>query len=199
MLDLAPAHVVTNSFGGNVGLRLATRRPDLFRSLICHEPPLVALLADDPDSQAMLSHSAQQLQSVGRRIGDGDHRGAARQFVDEVAFGPGTWDHQLPAEVREMFVRNASTFLDELQDPNRATIDRDALTGLEIPVRLTQGSESPQVFPRVLDRLESVIPHVARATIEGAAHLPHLTTPGPYVEATKQAIQSARNHYRTLA
>ena len=29
-LDLAPAHVVTNSFGGNIALRLATRRPDLF-------------------------------------------------------------------------------------------------------------------------------------------------------------------------
>ena len=32
-LDLAPAHVATNSWGGNIALRLATRRPDVFRSL----------------------------------------------------------------------------------------------------------------------------------------------------------------------
>jgi pimeloyl-ACP methyl ester carboxylesterase len=102
-------------------------------------------------------------------------------------------------KLKDMFVRNASTFLDELQDPNRATIDTDALAGLEIPVRLTQGSESPQVFPRVLDRLESVIPHVTRETIKGAAHLPHLTTPGPYIEATKRAVQSAGGHYPTVA
>lgn len=30
-LGLAPAHVATVSFGGNIALRLATRRPDLFR------------------------------------------------------------------------------------------------------------------------------------------------------------------------
>ena len=41
-LDLAPAHVATNSWGGNIALRLATRRPDVFRSLSCHEPPLWA-------------------------------------------------------------------------------------------------------------------------------------------------------------
>ena len=38
-LELAPAHVVTNSYGGNIALRLATRRPEVFRSLSCHEPP----------------------------------------------------------------------------------------------------------------------------------------------------------------
>lgn len=36
-LDLAPAHVVANSFGGSIALGLAARRPDLFRSLIVHE------------------------------------------------------------------------------------------------------------------------------------------------------------------
>jgi pimeloyl-ACP methyl ester carboxylesterase len=30
-LGLAPAHVVPNSFGGHIALRLAVRRPELFR------------------------------------------------------------------------------------------------------------------------------------------------------------------------
>ena len=50
-LDLAPAHVVTSSYGGNIALRLATRRPELFRSLSCHEPPLWSLLEGDPERQ----------------------------------------------------------------------------------------------------------------------------------------------------
>jgi pimeloyl-ACP methyl ester carboxylesterase len=41
---LAPAHVVGNSFGGSIALRLASERPDLFRSLSVHEPPLRGLL-----------------------------------------------------------------------------------------------------------------------------------------------------------
>jgi pimeloyl-ACP methyl ester carboxylesterase len=179
-LDLAPAHVVTNSWGGNIALRLATRRPDVFRSLSCHEPPLWGLLEGDSDSQEMLQQGASS-----------DDEGAARQFVDEVAFGSGSWENELPAETRAVFVQNAPTYLDELQDPNAMNVGRDAVAHLEIPVRLTQGSESPPVFPRVIDRLAELIPHVTRETIDGAGHVPQLSTPERYVEVTTRALQAS--------
>jgi pimeloyl-ACP methyl ester carboxylesterase len=47
-LDLAPASVVGNSFGASIALGLAARRPELFRTLCAHEPPLMSLAADDP-------------------------------------------------------------------------------------------------------------------------------------------------------
>lgn len=188
-LELAPAHVVTNSYGGNIALRLATRRPDLFRSLSCHEPPLWALLEDDAESEKLLQQGAHGLEAVGRRIAQGDHEGAARQFVEEVAFGPGAWKNELPAETRAIFVNNAPTFLDELQDPDELGVDREALSRLEIPVRLTQGSESPPLFPRVIDRLVELIPRVRRETIQGAAHVPQLTMPQRYVELTTHALR----------
>ena len=187
-LELAPAHVVTSSYGGNIALRLATRSPHLFRSLSCHEPPLWGLLDDDADSQAMLQQGAHSLEEVRRRIAAGDHEDAARRFVEDVAFGPGAWENELPAEARAIFVDNAPTFLDELHDPSQLDVDRQALSRLEIPVRLTQGSESPPLFPRVIDRLIAVIPRVTRETIEGAAHVPHLTTPERYVELTTHAL-----------
>jgi hypothetical protein len=51
--------------------------------------PLWGLLEHDPQSPLMLQQCARSLESVGRRIADGDHEGAARQFVEEVAFGSG--------------------------------------------------------------------------------------------------------------
>ncbi len=54
-LQLGPAHIAGNSFGGSIVLRLAGERPDLFRSLIVHEPPLFGLLADHTDGQAVLA------------------------------------------------------------------------------------------------------------------------------------------------
>ena len=90
-----------------------------------------------------------------------------------------------------MFVQNAPTFLDELQDPEQLRVDEDALSRLEVPVRLTEGSESPPVFPRVIDRLSELIPAVTRETIEGAAHVPQLQTPERYVEVTTRAVQQA--------
>jgi pimeloyl-ACP methyl ester carboxylesterase len=188
-LELAPAHVATNSWGGNIALRLATRRPDVFRSLSCHEPPLWSLLEGDSESQEMLQQGARSLEEVGRRIAEGDHEGAARQFVEEVAFGRGAWENELPAETRAVFVQNAPTYLDELQDQNQLNVDRDALARLEISVRLTEGFESPPVFPRVIDRLVELIPRVTRETIHGAAHVPQLSTPERFVEATTRAVQ----------
>ena len=190
-LDLAPAHVVTNSYGGNIALRLATRRPEVFRSLSCHEPPLWSLLEDDPELREVLQQGARSLQAVGQRIAHGDHEGAARQFVEEVAFGPGAWERELPPELRAIFVDNAPTFLDELEDPNQLRIDEDALSRLELPVRLTQGSQSPPTFPAVIDRLVELIPRVSRETIDGAAHVPQLTMPERYVQVTTRAVQRA--------
>jgi pimeloyl-ACP methyl ester carboxylesterase len=190
-LDLAPAHVATNSWGGNIALRLATRRPDVFRSLCCHEPPLWSLLEGDPESQQLLQEGARSLEQVGRRIAAGDHEGAARQFVEEAAFGPGAWENELPGEMRAVFVQNAPTYLDELQDPNQLNVDRDALARLDLPVRLTEGSESPPVFPRVINRLAELIPRVTRETIQGAAHVPQLSTPERYVEVTTRALQAS--------
>jgi pimeloyl-ACP methyl ester carboxylesterase len=190
-LGLVPAHVVTNSYGGDIALRLATRRPEVFRSLSCHEPPLWSLLEDDPQSREILQQGARSLQAVGQRIARGDHEGAARQFVEEVAFGPGAWERELPPELRAIFVDNALTFLDELQDPNQLRIDEDALSHLELPVRLTQGSESPPPFPAVIDRLVELIPRVSREIIDGAAHVPQLTMPERYVQVTTRALQRA--------
>ena len=190
-LDLAPAHVVTNSFGGNIALRLATRRPDLFRSLTCHEPPLWSLLEDDPESQAILQQGGDSLESVGRRIAEGDHEGASRQFVEEVAFGPGAWENALSPEVRATFIRNAPTYLDELGDPNQLNIDKEALAHLDVPVHLTEGSESPPVFIRVNDRLVKLIPRVTREMIQGAAHVPQLTTPERYVEVITRTVEQS--------
>ena len=191
-LGLAPAHVVTNSFGGNIALRLATRRPEVFRSLSCHEPPLWCLLEDDAESREMLEQAAASLEAVGRRIAEGDHEGAARQFVEEVAFGPGAWESELPPQTRAVFVRNAPTYLDERRDPMQLRIDQEALSRLEIPVRLTHGSESLPVFRRAIDRLLELIPRASRETIEGAAHVPQLTTPERYVELTTRALRADR-------
>jgi pimeloyl-ACP methyl ester carboxylesterase len=188
-LDLAPAHIVTNSYGGNIALRLATRRPEIFRSLSCHEPPLWSLFEGDPAAEEILQHGGRSLDAVARRIADGDHEGAARQFVDEVAFGPGAWENELPLETREIFVRNAPTFLDELQDPKQLRIDEDVLSNLELSVQLTQGSESPPTFPAVIDRLIDLIPHASRETIDGAGHVPQLTHPERYVQVLTGAAR----------
>jgi pimeloyl-ACP methyl ester carboxylesterase len=128
---------------------------------------------------------------------DGEDLAALLEALDlapaheEVAFGPGAWGSVLPSEMRAIVVDNAPTFLDELEGPNQLRVDEDALSQLALPVRLTQGSASPAIFPAVIDRLVELIPRVSRETIDGAAHVPQLTMPERYVEVTTHALQRA--------
>jgi pimeloyl-ACP methyl ester carboxylesterase len=86
-LGCVPAHVVGNSFGASITLGLAARRPDLFRSAMPHEPPLLATLADDPHFQPELQALQPKLQSVLEQLEGGNIPGGTREFV-QVALGP---------------------------------------------------------------------------------------------------------------
>lgn len=175
-LDLAPVFVVGNSFGALITLRVAATRPDLLRGLSIHDPPALALLADEPQVRPMLEAFGERIARVRVLLEDDNDAGAAEQFVETVVLGPGMWQ-QLPPGLQATFVENAPTFLDELRDPDGLSVDLDALSAYAQPTLFTQGDQSPPLYAPVLDRLQTVLPHAARHTYAGAGHLPHVTHP----------------------
>jgi pimeloyl-ACP methyl ester carboxylesterase len=181
-LGLVPVWVVGNSFGASITLRLAGERPDLFRGLIAHEPPLFSLLGDDPTLAPLLAEVHQGIGAVVERIASGDHAGAAEQFVETVALGPGMWA-QVPPEVRQTFIENAPTFLDEASDAEQLAFDLDWLRAFSPPALLTRGDQSPPTFAPVVAKLAEALPRVEVVTFLGAGHIPHATHPEAYVEA----------------
>jgi pimeloyl-ACP methyl ester carboxylesterase len=191
-LGLAPAHVVGNSFGAIVTLRAATRRPDVFRSLIAHEPPLFPLLAGT-ELEPALQEAQRRITSVVGLLEAGDDEGAARLFADTVALAPGAWEHQLTPEVREVFIKNAPTFLDETRDPDAVQMDLSALAGFDRPALLTSGTESAPFFGPVVDMVAERMPRSERVTIDGADHVPHLSVPERYAELVTTFAATSRS------
>jgi pimeloyl-ACP methyl ester carboxylesterase len=88
-LELAPVHLVGNSLGGCIALRLAIARPELLRSISAHEPPLGALLAEDPETQPVFELVLGRVQAVLSELYAGETDRGCRRFVDEIAFGEG--------------------------------------------------------------------------------------------------------------
>jgi pimeloyl-ACP methyl ester carboxylesterase len=181
-LGLVPAWVAGNSFGASIALRLAGQRPELFCGLIGHEPPLFSLLADDPAFTPLLREVKQRLDVVVERIATGDHAGAAQQFVERLALGPGTWA-QLPAAVQQVLIENAPTFLDEARDPEQLAFDFEWVRHFSRPTLLTVGDQSPPTFLPVVTKLVDSIPCAEIHTFQGAGHTPHATHPDAYVES----------------
>jgi pimeloyl-ACP methyl ester carboxylesterase len=181
-MGLAPAWVVGNSFGASITLRLAGGRPDLVRGIIVHEPPLFSLLAGDPETAPMLEEVGRRIGSVVRRIASGEHAGAAEEFVETVALGPGSWA-QLPPDLQTIFIQNAPTFLDESMDPEQIAFDLEWIRAFPKPVLLTMGDQSPPTFAPVISRLAGALPRAEVVTYRGAGHIPHGTHPDAFVDA----------------
>lgn len=177
-----PVHVVGNSYGANITLTLVTTRPDLVVSAAVHEPPLWGLLEGTRDHALVdeLAHAESALSVVRERITSGDHRGAAEHFVEHVALGPGMWD-QLPDAFRSTLESNAPTYLDELADDTALSIDTAALAATEVPLLLTYGTESPQLFPAVIAELAQLVADARVEVIAGAGHIPHTTHTGEWI------------------
>lgn len=178
-LGPAPAHVVGNSYGASTALGLAARRPELFRSLVAHEPPLSAVVGDDPAARAAIEQTQASLGAVVERVEACDLAGGAEQFVEEVALGPGGWAI-LPEPIRQMMIFNASATAEEMRDPGVAGIDLEALAVIDVPMLITEGDRSPAWFHGIVDRLGETIGRARVVTMPGAGHNPHGTHPDEF-------------------
>jgi pimeloyl-ACP methyl ester carboxylesterase len=191
-LGLAPAWVAGNSFGGSIALRLAGERPELLRGVLAHEPPLFSLLAADAATAPMLQEVGPRVGAVVERIAAGDYAAAAELFVETVALGPGSWA-QFPPEMRQTFIENAATFLDEAGDPEQLAFDPSSIRAFAKASLLSLGDHSPPLFEPVVRKLATLLPTVEVRTLRGAGHIPHFTHPSLFAEMVASFVRKERD------
>jgi pimeloyl-ACP methyl ester carboxylesterase len=174
-----PVRVLTSSFGGCIGLRLAGTRPDLVTRMVCHEPPLLGLLDEDPATARIAAEERRKLDETQALLEHGDLENGAEYFFEHVALGRGAWA-ALPEPVRAAFVANARTYLGELRDPDNVAADHRVLEQVVAPVLLNNGDQSPAFFAPVIERLAETLPNARRNTLAGAGHTPQISHPEEY-------------------
>ncbi len=191
-LNLSPANIVGNSNGASIVLKTAAKRPDLFSSMVIHEPPLLGLLKDNPRAQEILRIVNERIRAVVDLIASGNLEKAAEEFVEKIALGPGEWV-KLQIEVQKTFIYNAPTWFDEMQDPNSLQIDLTTISDFKKPALISAGTASPPFFPLVINKLMLALPHAKRVTLEGAGHVPHMSHPEKYIELVSNFCLSIGN------
>jgi pimeloyl-ACP methyl ester carboxylesterase len=189
-LGLAPAHIVGNSFGATIALKLAARQPSVFRSLAVHEPPLFGLLADDPSTAPMLKEGRNRVEAVVKMLQGGDRSGGARQFVETLMVGPGGWDRLHP-QMKQIFVNNADTWLDETKNPPDLNLDLKALSRFGKATMLSFGGRSPPFFKPIIEKLARTITNSKVFTYAEAGHTPHITHPEEFVRQVTKFAESS--------
>jgi pimeloyl-ACP methyl ester carboxylesterase len=185
-IGAAPAHLVGNSSGAFACLLLAIARPDLVRTLVLCEPPVLTLFVSGrPRPSEMLRVFARSPRTAATiaKFGATVVAPAERDFrrgEDErgmLRFANGVLGRErfarMPEERRRQAAENRSGLRASLLGPGFPPLADADVRAIDRPVLLMGGAESPVLFARLLDRLEELLPRVERTVVPGASHAMH--------------------------
>jgi non-heme chloroperoxidase len=161
-LDLAPAHLVGASYGAFTALYCASNYPELAKTMILNEPPIMQFLA-----RSSIKEDAELLQRFRTRVLSPtqnasrvrDFRKAAQVAIDGIMeienyFG------QLPEEGKQFLIDNAKSLESELESTISTSYTMEDVKQITtIPTLLVKGELSPKYFLRITDILSDNIPN----------------------------------------
>jgi non-heme chloroperoxidase len=180
-LELAPAHLVTASYGGEVALAMTRRQPHLVRTLVLGEPPLANWHPELTDGPARSAGKFDNLwQASSWVVKKGQIEQGVRLYADQMLGGD--YYDELPESARQRMLENARLLT--LPEPSLSTDFSQAdAAAIQVPTLLLTGELSPKHFLVVSDELARHLPRVERFTIPSASHFLHVMNPGAYNQA----------------
>lgn len=192
-LGLGRVHLIGSSYGAYTSLITAIRNPNLVRSLVLGEPPVLPLLAENPDNPLHLaslimkspstaikfiSFGVRSIKPAQGALRRGDLEKGVQSFVNGV-LGKGGFE-QLPSSARATMMDNAQALKAELLGPGFDRFPVEDARRCSIPTLLVYGDRSPGFFRSISDRLMSILPSAQRVTIPNASHSMHRDNPDAY-------------------
>ncbi|MDQ3852216.1 MAG: alpha/beta hydrolase [Thermoproteota archaeon] len=161
-LQLAPAHLVGASYGAFTALYCVSKNPDLAKTLVLNEPPIMEFLA-----RSHLKEDVELLQTFRTRVlsptqdasSAGDFRKAAQVAIDGI-MGIDNFFGQLPEEGKQYLLDNAKSLESELESSISTPFTTEDIKQLTaIPTLIVKGELSPKYFLRIADILSDNMPN----------------------------------------
>jgi non-heme chloroperoxidase len=172
-LDLAPAHLVGASYGAFIALYCVSKNPELAKTVILNEPPIMQFLA-----RSSIKEDAELLQRFRTRVLSPtqntsrvrDFRKAAQVAIDGIMEIENYFGH-LPEEGKQFLIDNAKSLESELESTISTSYTmEDVKQVTTIPTLLVKGELSPKYFLRIVDILSDNMPNSEQIVIPNVSH-----------------------------
>lgn len=192
-VDAPAAHLVGHSWGGFVALLTAIRYPDLVRSLVLVEPPVLSLFVSTPPrapellrllarrpatAAAIIKFGATVAAPAQKACRCGDPEAAMETFGRGV-LGASRFEQLSQARLRQVR-ENGNADRAQLMGAGFPPLHDDEVRGVRVPTLLVAGAWSPALFHRLTDRLQELLASPERVEIADASHLVHEDNPAAF-------------------
>ena len=172
-LDVAPAHLVGASYGAYIALYCASKNPELAKTLVLNEPPIMQFLARSPIKedvellQRFITRVQRPNQDASKR---GDFRKATQVAIDGIMDMKNYFD-KLPEEGKQFLIDNARSLESELESSMSTSYTiEDVKQVTTIPMLLVMGELRPKYFLRIVDILSDNISNSEQIVIPNVSH-----------------------------
>lgn len=186
---MSPAHLIGHSDGAFVSLYCAYKNPELVKSLVLCEPPILPLLATSTiqeDRKLFQDFWENAIMPAREALLQGNFENGVRIFLDG-AMVKGFFD-QLPPQVQQAMVDNAKAFLKQSDNPMPREFNlqevEEKISSYSIPILFVRGEFSPKFLVRITDILASHFHKSKQVTIPDVTH--------DFGRATKPEIFNSR-------
>ena len=175
-LKLGPVHVVGHSYGALTALFLATRHPELVRSLVLAEAPAVSLLAHCEGPRAEIG--ARMYRDIEERMvlpmekafQSGDREAGLAAFLDYVFESPQAWTSMTPEDRKDALDHAHEWDVMMTTGVLFPELDRDAVRAIEAPALVLSGAKSYPFLNVIDDELAGLLPHARHVVLPQASH-----------------------------
>ena len=171
-LDLAPAHLVGASYGAFIALYCVSKNPELAKTMVLNEPPILPFLARSPvkeDVELLQRFRTHVLDPTENTFKRGDFEKAAQTFINRV-MGIENFFDQLPEEDKQSLMDNAKSLEGELEFAMPSSFTTEDVKQITIPTLLVKGELSPKYFLRITDILSDNMPNTKQIVIPNVSH-----------------------------
>ena len=172
-LDLAPAHLVGASYGAYAALYCVSKNPELAKTMILNEPPIMQFLARSPikeDAELLQRFRTRVLSPTQNASRVGDFRKAAQVAIDGIMEIKNYFD-KLPEEGKQFLIDNAKSLESELESTISTSYTMEDVKQITtIPTLLVKGELSPRYFLRIVDILSDNMPNSEQIVIPNVSH-----------------------------
>lgn len=170
-LNAGPVHLVTWSYGGEIGVHAMLRRPDLFRSAVHYEPAIGPLLDGVPGGENATRRMFAQFGPAMTAVREDRAEDAALRFIEAVFQMP---EGTAVGEAGEQGWRDNGRTVAPFLAMDYLPIDCETLSRLTVPTLVVQGADTYTRFAMLAERLASCVANGMVVT------MPDVNHDGPY-------------------
>jgi pimeloyl-ACP methyl ester carboxylesterase len=186
-LELGPVHLVGQSYGGTVATLLATKEPQLLRTLTLAEPAVFSLLADSPEGKVALDEWTQGAMPMMTSLKAGDNLAATKQLSALVTGDSVEHFDKLAPGLRQGLLDNARTLPVFFAAP-QPTITCETMGRIKVPTLVIRGERTPRFFTATNAAVSKCIAGSKPITIPNASHAMSFDNPVEFNRAVMDFI-----------